>query len=81
MPRLFDDNPAVVFRSRAGVVLDRDMLPRTREDGTPYILARTRLRWISYIDGPSKYRGEWETFSSAKEAIADCVAACEYLED
>lgn len=68
--RLFDDSPAVVYRTPSTVVLDRDKLPRYKDNGERYVLSCIRYRWIHFTDKPGhRYFGEWNAYTSKKEAL------------
>lgn len=75
--RLFDDSPAVVWRGKVGVVLDRDLLPTHKANGERYPLSACKHRWIEYTDNPAcpRYYGEWNVYRSKREAIAEAVKA------
>lgn len=70
MKRLFDDCAAVVYRTAYDVVLDRNLLPKRRSNGTAYALGNTKQRWILYTDNHKHFQGEYSIYSSKVKALA-----------
>ncbi len=67
--RLFDNSSAVVARNSTCVVLDRDLLPKRKSDGSPYSLGLLRNRWIVYVDNHPRFFGEYDALKSRKTAM------------
>lgn len=71
--RAFDDCPAVIWRGKYDVVIDRDLLPKLNDNGTICCEEFYRFkwgRWILYSDLPQTlWFGEWRAFRTRKSAL------------